>query len=362
MAPIGVAVVGAGYWGPNLVRNAMATPRSTCAGCATSTRTGRQQVLGRYSHRRDDRLVDAVLADPAVQAVAIATPAATHVALADGRARTPASTSWSRSRWRRRCADGAEAGRARPSERGLVAHVRPHLLLHAGGAAASASSSHAGELGDIQYVDSVRINLGLVQPDIDVLWDLAPHDLSILDFILPGGLRAASRSPRHGADPIGAGQACVGYLTLPLPQRRHRARPRQLAEPDQDPHDDHRRLASGRWSGTTSTRSQRLQHLRPGRRPRRRSELGDDERASRPRSPTGSATWWRRRCPSARRCGAMVDRVRRRDPRGPRPAAPTATPACGCSRILEAAAESLPSRRRPRRPATSSTDDAERAR
>ena len=46
---------------------------------------------------------------------------------------------------------------------------------------------HSGEIGDIHYVDSVRINLGLVQRDIDVFWDLAPHDLSILDFILPEG-------------------------------------------------------------------------------------------------------------------------------------------------------------------------------
>ena len=78
---------------------------------------------------------------------------------------------------------------------------------------------HGGELGDVQYVDSVRINLGLVQPDIDVLWDLAPHDLSILDFILPEGCDPW-RSPRTGADPIGAGRACVGYLTLQLPRRR----------------------------------------------------------------------------------------------------------------------------------------------
>ena len=54
----------------------------------------------------------------------------------------------------------------------------------------------AGELGDILYVDSTRINLGLVQPDVDVFWDLAPHDLSILDFILPGGLRPDRRSAR----------------------------------------------------------------------------------------------------------------------------------------------------------------------
>jgi predicted dehydrogenase len=75
--------------------------------------------------------------------------------------------------------------------------------------------SARGELGDVLFVDSVRINLGLVQPDVDVFWDLAPHDLSILDFILPAGLRPSGVSA-HGADPIGAGKACVGYLTLPL--------------------------------------------------------------------------------------------------------------------------------------------------
>ena len=74
---------------------------------------------------------------------------------------------------------------------------------------------HSGELGDLHYLDSVRINLGLVQPDIDVIWDLAPHDLSILDFVLPDGVCPIAVSA-HGADPIGAGRACVGYLTLQL--------------------------------------------------------------------------------------------------------------------------------------------------
>jgi predicted dehydrogenase len=73
----------------------------------------------------------------------------------------------------------------------------------------------AGELGDIQYVDSVRINLGLLQPDIDVIWDLAPHDLSILDFVLPDRSLPIGVAA-HGADPVGAGRASVAYLTLPL--------------------------------------------------------------------------------------------------------------------------------------------------
>lgn len=73
----------------------------------------------------------------------------------------------------------------------------------------------SGELGKIRYVDSVRIDLGPVQPDVDVFWDLAPHDLAILDFILPGGLEPLTVSAQ-GADPLRAGKACVGYLSLPL--------------------------------------------------------------------------------------------------------------------------------------------------
>lgn len=73
-----------------------------------------------------------------------------------------------------------------------------------------------GHLGEILYIDSVRINLGLVQPDVDVFWDLAPHDLSIMDFLFPGGLHPTSVTAT-GADPLRTGKACVGYLSLDLP-------------------------------------------------------------------------------------------------------------------------------------------------
>jgi predicted dehydrogenase len=72
-----------------------------------------------------------------------------------------------------------------------------------------------GEIGDIQYVESVRINLGLLQPDVDVIRDLAPHDLSVLDFVLPEGNQPVGVSA-HGADPLRAGRASLAYLTLPL--------------------------------------------------------------------------------------------------------------------------------------------------
>jgi predicted dehydrogenase len=73
----------------------------------------------------------------------------------------------------------------------------------------------SGDLGDLHFLDSVRINLGLVQRDIDVMWDLAPHDLSILDFVLPDDVQPVAVAA-HGADPIGAGRSCVAYLTLEL--------------------------------------------------------------------------------------------------------------------------------------------------
>jgi predicted dehydrogenase len=71
----------------------------------------------------------------------------------------------------------------------------------------------SGHIGEVQFIDSVRINLGLVQPDVDVLWDLAPHDLSILDFVLPEDVRPIAVAA-HTGDPIGAGRACLAYLSV----------------------------------------------------------------------------------------------------------------------------------------------------
>ena len=93
--------------------------------------------------------------------------------------------------------------------------MRPHLLLHVGGGA-DLEELHAGNLGTIQYIDSVRINLGLVQPDADVFWDLLPHDISILDHVIPGGFRPTAVSA-IGSDPIGAGHASLGYVTMTMP-------------------------------------------------------------------------------------------------------------------------------------------------
>jgi predicted dehydrogenase len=208
----GIAVVGAGYWGPNLVRNAQATPEFRLKYLCDLDEERAARVLGPYSRVPVTGSLAQVLADPEVDAVAIATPAGTHleVALAALEAgkhvlvEKPLASSY---------ADGAKLV-ATAAERGLVLML-DHTYVYTPAVQRLRSLVRSGEIGDLQYLDSVRINLGLVQRDIDVLWDLAPHDLSILDALLPDGVQPVAVAA-HGSDPIGAGHACVAYLTVRL--------------------------------------------------------------------------------------------------------------------------------------------------
>lgn len=209
---VGLAVIGAGYWGPNLVRTAQATPGLRLEHLCDLDVERARAVLGDYSTVRVTRSLNDVLADPAVDAVALATPAATHVAVAMAALEAgkhvlvekPLAASWE---------DGAALVVA-AEQRGLTLML-DHTYCYTPAVAHLRAMVRSGELGELQYYDSVRINLGLVQPDVDVLWDLAPHDLSILDTVLPDGVVPVSVSAQ-GSDPIGAGRACVAYLTVVL--------------------------------------------------------------------------------------------------------------------------------------------------
>jgi predicted dehydrogenase len=209
---IGVAVVGAGYWGPNLARNFLACPDTDLRWIIDLDTERARRVAGGRSEVAVGARMGEALADPDVGAVAIATPPATHLDLAlqameAGRhvlVEKPLATT---------AADGVRLARE-ADERGVVL-MCDHTFVYTPVVREMGRLVHSGAVGEIQYVDSIRVNLGLVQSDVDVFWDLAPHDLSVLDFILPEGVRVASVSA-HGADPIGSGQACVGYLTMPL--------------------------------------------------------------------------------------------------------------------------------------------------
>ncbi|AXJ11729.1 oxidoreductase [Arthrobacter sp. PM3] len=212
-APLRVAVIGAGYWGPNLARNFKAAPDWELAAIVDMDRSRAAKLAAANGDVTVCGSVEDLLDTVDVDAVAIATPARTHhgIALTALRAGKHVLVE-------KPLADGRAKGLemvAEAEDRGLVL-MADHTYCYTPAVLKIRELVADGSLGEILFIDSVRINLGLIQPDVDVFWDLAPHDLSILDFILPGGLRPAEVSA-HGADPLGTGNACVGHLTFALP-------------------------------------------------------------------------------------------------------------------------------------------------
>lgn len=209
---LGAAVIGAGYWGPNLIRNFRASADWELLAVCDLDVDRAESILGPRSGIQTTSVLADVLARDDVTAIAVATPAATHRAIV-----TEALRAGKHVLVEKPLADSVAAGREMvdlASRQGLVL-MADHTYCYTPVVQRIAELIDEGTLGEVLFVDWVRINLGLVQPDVDVFWDLAPHDLSVLDHILPGGLRPLGVSAQ-GADPLGAGKACVGYLTLPL--------------------------------------------------------------------------------------------------------------------------------------------------
>ncbi|HEY3716640.1 MAG TPA: Gfo/Idh/MocA family oxidoreductase [Jatrophihabitantaceae bacterium] len=209
---LGIAVVGAGYWGPNLVRNFRSSPEWDLVAVCDLDEARARKVIGSRSTVEVETSLERLLARDDIDAVSIATPADTHCAIA-----LAALEAGKHVLVEKPLADSrGEAFRMveLAERRGLVL-MTDHTYCYTPVVTHIRELVAEGVLGDILFVDSVRINLGLVQPDVDVFWDLAPHDLSILDFILPGGLRPDAVAA-HGGDPLGTGKSCVGYLTMPL--------------------------------------------------------------------------------------------------------------------------------------------------
>jgi predicted dehydrogenase len=209
---MGIAVVGAGYWGPNLVRNVVMCPDASLRWVCDRDAPRAERLANVYAGVRSTADLDQVLSDPSVHAVVVATPPSTHADIAVACLQAgkhvliekPLAASVAEAR---RILDAADAA-------DLVV-MCDHTYCYTPAVALIASMIEAGDLGDIVFVDCTRVNLGLVRNDVDVLWDLAPHDLSILECVLPADRRPRSVSA-WGADPLRTGQACIGHLTMPL--------------------------------------------------------------------------------------------------------------------------------------------------
>lgn len=176
-----VGIIGFGYWGPNLVRNFNLA--SNCRVVAVAdARADRLIQLGRlYSNIKGYKDAHELLDNGDIDAVVIATPVSTHFNLAKTALllgkhvllEKPMTAS----------VEEAEILIDLAEKRGLQLMV-DHTFLYTGAVAKMKQLKDSGELGNIKYLDSTRINLGLFQSDINVLWDLAPHDISILNYII----------------------------------------------------------------------------------------------------------------------------------------------------------------------------------
>jgi predicted dehydrogenase len=191
--PVRVAVVGLGYWGPNLVRNLHEVPGAEPTWVCDLRPDALDPITRRYPAVQATTSLDAVLADESVDAVVIATPVSKHHAMAAAALRAgkhvfvekPLAAS---SEEAVDLIDLAE-------QRGLVL-MPGHTFLYSPPVMMIKSLIDSGELGEIYFISTSRVNLGLHQPDVSVAWDLGPHDFSILRYWLdetPSHASALSR-------------------------------------------------------------------------------------------------------------------------------------------------------------------------
>ena len=191
---IRVGVVGLGYWGPNLVRN-FADSQQFELGCLCDLRPHMLEMLSpRYPGVPGTTRFEEVLSDGAIDAIAIATPVSTHHSLA--KSALEAGKHVFVEKPLAAASDQVLELTALAEAKGLVL-MPGHTFLYSPPVAAIKRLIDSGELGEIYFISSSRVNLGLHQPDVSVVWDLGPHDFSILRYWLedlPGEISAVSRS------------------------------------------------------------------------------------------------------------------------------------------------------------------------
>lgn len=177
----GVAVIGCGYWGPNVIRVLSGldgwTVRTVCDLDPERLTTVRRRLPA----VRTVTDATAVFADPEIEAVAICTPVSSHYPLA--RAALDAGKHVMVEKPLTHSVASAEKLVQLARDRRRVLHV-DHTFVYSGAVQKIRAIIDEGQLGDILYVDSVRVNLGLFQSDVNVLWDLATHDVSIIGHLV----------------------------------------------------------------------------------------------------------------------------------------------------------------------------------
>ncbi|BAY66046.1 oxidoreductase domain protein [Calothrix brevissima NIES-22] len=205
---INIGVIGYGYWGPNLVRNFSEIPGVQIKTVSDFKPELLAKVQARYPKINVTTDCRDIFTDPTIDAVAIATPVSTHFDLALAALKAgkhvlvekPMTVSTEQAM---RLIDEAE-------KRNLVLMV-DHTFVYTGAVRKMRDLVGTNALGDIYYYDSVRVNLGLFQHDVNVIWDLAVHDLSIMNYVLPSQPYAVSAT---GMSHVPGEPENIAYLTL----------------------------------------------------------------------------------------------------------------------------------------------------
>ncbi len=178
---INIGVIGYGYWGPNLVRNFAELDGATMAAVADLDPKKLELVKRRYPGARVTTQYQELLDDPSIHAIAIATPVHTHFHL--GMAALKAGKHlWLEKPMTETLEQGSQlVDEARKRDLTLLVD---HTFVYTGAVRRMSEIIKKGDLGQMYYYDSVRVNLGLFQHDVSVISDLAVHDFAILDYLL----------------------------------------------------------------------------------------------------------------------------------------------------------------------------------
>jgi len=213
---IRMGVIGCGYWGPNLIRNFQNNPEVELVSMADLDVKRLQRVGALYPTVRRFTDYREITNDPTLDAVVVATPVSTHFSLGmdvlqSGKHLFLEKPMAAAADECRRLLDAADA-------RGRVIMV-VHTFLCSPSVRKIAALMNAGDLGDIYYVSITRVNLGIFQKDVNVVWDLAPHDVGMLNHLFDAHPTVVSATGRSYVQ-VDRGIEDVAFLTLEYPGRQ----------------------------------------------------------------------------------------------------------------------------------------------
>jgi predicted dehydrogenase len=205
---IKIGIIGYGYWGPNIARNAAAAGGLQLAAICDVSEDALKRAQKNHPGVRLTRRHEEITTSPEIDAVAVITPVSTHYGLME-KALNNGKHVFVEKPF---TAGTAEAEKLlNLAEKKNLKIMVDHTFLFTGAVKKIKELIVAETLGRLLYYDSSRINLGLFQHDLNVIWDLAPHDIAIMDYLIQNKPVAVSA---QGIDHFGRGKENIGYITI----------------------------------------------------------------------------------------------------------------------------------------------------